>query len=242
MPGLPVYAAHPRARPATPSSHEYSLQETSVPDTAFDHPARTWDARYNVPDYVFGTEPNRFLADQRERLAPGMRALAVADGEGRNSVWLARCGLAVDAFDVSPVGVDKARRLAADAGVAVNSHVSDCDAWPWRPETYDLVAAIFVQFADPEMRARLFANITRALRPGGLLVLQGYTPKQLEFGTGGPGRLDHLYSEDMLRAAFADLDIVELRLYEAELNEGSRHSGPSALVGMVAKKPGPLSP
>jgi hypothetical protein len=73
-------------------------------------------------------------------------------------------------------------------------------------------------------------------------VLQGYTPKQLEFGTGGPGRLDHLYSEDMLRAAFADLDIVELRLYEAELNEGSRHSGPLALVGMVAKKPGPLSP
>lgn len=204
--------------------------------SSFDNPAQTWDARYGAPEYLFGTEPNAFLASQRHRLPSGGRALAVADGEGRNSVWLARQGLAVDAFDVSAVGVEKARRLAADAQVEVNFHVCDCDAWDWRPQAYDLVAAIFVQFADPALRARLFANIIATLRPGGILVLQGYTPKQLEFNTGGPGRLDHLYTEEMLRSAFATLDIVELQAYEAHLEEGKRHSGPSALVGMVARK------
>ncbi|WP_325170125.1 SAM-dependent methyltransferase [Noviherbaspirillum pedocola] len=203
----------------------------------FDQPAQTWDARYSTPDYVFGTAPNAFLASQRHLLMPGMRALAVADGEGRNSVWLAQQGLAVDAFDVSPVGVDKARRLAADAGVMVNFHVRDCDAWNWQAGTYDLIAAIFVQFADPALRARLFANMVASLRPGGYLILQGYTPKQLEFNTGGPGRLDHLYTEDMLRDAFHELDILSLRAWEEELREGKRHNGPSALVGMVAQRP-----
>ena len=205
-------------------------------DAPFFQSAATWDQRYSDPDFVFGTEPNAYLAGQSGLLQPGRKALAVADGEGRNSVWLARQGAIVDAFDISPVGVDKARRLAGDAAVDVAYHVSSCDDWPWQAQAYDYVVAIFVQFADPEMRDRLFANMVKTLKPGGFLVLQGYTPRQLEYGTGGPGLLAHLYTEDLLKAAFAGLRIVDMQAYDAQLNEGSRHSGMSALIGMVAQK------
>jgi len=205
-------------------------------EARFFQAAATWDQRYSDPDFVFGTEPNAYLAAQAGLLQPGRKALAVADGEGRNSVWLARQGAIVDAFDISPVGVDKARRLAGDAGVDVAYHVSSCDDWPWQAQAYDYVVAIFVQFADPEMRDRLFANMVKTLKPGGFLVLQGYTPRQLEYKTGGPGLLAHLYTEDLLKAAFAGLRIVDMQAYDAQLNEGSRHSGMSALIGMVAQK------
>jgi SAM-dependent methyltransferase len=162
--------------------------------------------------------------------------LCVADGEGRNSVFLAGRGLVVDAFDIAELGVAKARRLAADHGVAVNYAVADCDHWPWPEAAYDGVAAIFVQFADPPMRERLFARIVRCLKPGGTLVLQGYTPRQLEYRTGGPPLASHLYTEALLREAFVGLDLVELREYEAELAEGRGHHGRSALIGLVARR------
>lgn len=206
-------------------------------DSAFSDPRATWDNRFSQPGFLFGKAPNAYLKSRAHLLERGRRALAVADGEGRNSVWLAGQGLAVDAFDISPVGVAKARELAREEGASVDFHVADCDAWNWRPEEYDYVAAIFVQFADPAMRERLFANMVRTLKPGGWLILQGYTPRQLEYKTGGPGILEHLYTEELLRTSFADLDIVELDVYEAELNEGERHVGMSALVGLTARKP-----
>jgi SAM-dependent methyltransferase len=162
--------------------------------------------------------------------------LCVADGEGRNSVWLARRGLQVDAFDISDIGVAKARRLAKDQGANVNFQVADCDGFAWPEAAYDGVAAIFVQFADPALRERLFAHIQRCLMPGGTLVLQGYTPKQLEYRTGGPPVASHLYTEVLLREAFAAMDIVALREYEADVAEGSGHLGRSALIGMVARR------
>lgn len=198
--------------------------------------ARVWNERYGGAEFIFGTEPNAYLAQQRHLLAPGRRALAVADGEGRNSVWLARLGLGVDAFDISSVAVEKAKRLARDAGVEVDFRVSDCDTWHWIPASYDVVAAIFIQFAGPELRARLFARMAEALKPGGLLILQGYTPRQLEFNTGGPGVLENLYTEELLRTELSTFQIMDLQVYEAELHEGLRHVGPSALIGMVARK------
>ena len=168
--------------------------------------------------------------------------LCVADGEGRNSVWLAQRGLVVDAFDIADAGVTKARRLAAARGVEVNFSVADCDGFAWPEAAYDGVAAIFVQFADPAMRARLFVNIRRTLKPGGTLVLQGYTPKQLDYKTGGPPVLSHLYTEAMLREAFDGMEIVTLSDYEAEVDEGAGHRGMSALIGdgrAAAVKPVP---
>lgn len=202
----------------------------------YDDARTVWDERFATDDYIFGTEPNRFLVSQAHRLAAGARALSIADGEGRNSVWLAQQGLQVDAFDIAERGVAKARALARRHGVAVDFAVADGDALAWPQAVYDLVAAIFIQFADPAMRARLFANMLRALRPGGLLVLQGYTPRQLQYRSGGPQRIDHLYTEEMLREAFAAAEIVELRSYDAELREGTQHTGMAALVGMVVRK------
>jgi SAM-dependent methyltransferase len=204
-------------------------------------PAAAWDERFKNADYIFGTEPNEYLRHHAGLWLPGSRVLCVADGEGRNSVWLARQGLVVDAFDISRVGLAKARRLARAARVPVRYRHGSCDDWIWPIEEYDGVAAIFVQFADPAIRARLFADIVRTLRVGGTLILQGYTPRQLEYKTGGPPQLSHLYTPAMLREAFAALEILELREYEAELAEGQRHRGRSALIGLVARKTRPCS-
>jgi SAM-dependent methyltransferase len=207
---------------------------TSPP--AFADAAQMWNRRFDGDAFLFGTEPNAWLRDQAAVWTKGQRVLCVADGEGRNSVWLARQGLAVDAFDISEVGVAKARQFAAQQGVAVNYQVADCDGFAWPTALYDGVAAIFIQFADPALRTRLFAAMVRCLKPGGTLILQGYTPRQLEFRTGGPGQLSHLYTEDLLRASFAELDIVSLQAYEAEVHEGTGHHGPSALIGLVARR------
>jgi SAM-dependent methyltransferase len=211
-----------------------SMSEPTPPP--FADPAGTWNRRFGDEGYLFGTAPNSWLREHAKIWQPGQRILSVADGEGRNSVWLAGLGLVVDAFDVAEVGVAKARRLATTQGVAVNFAVSDCDAFPWPQDTYDGVAAIFVQFADPAMRERLFANIKRCLKPGGALVLQGYTPKQLDYKTGGPPHASHMYTQSLLRDAFADLELAELHEYEAELAEGSGHRGRSALIGLVARR------
>ena len=206
--------------------------------SGFSSPLEHWNSRFDRADYIFGTAPNEYLASQSRYLVEGRRILMVADGEGRNSVWCAQQGMRVDAFDLSPVAVEKAKRLATERGVQVNYQVSGIDDWSWEPDTYDVVAAIFVQFATPRMRARLFANCLQTLRPGGIFILQGYTPKQLEFKTGGPPVLEHLYTEPMLRDAFSSIEILEMRSYEAEINEGAYHAGMSALVGMVGRKPG----
>lgn len=196
-----------------------------------------WNERFRASDYVFGTAPNAFLARQAPLLHRGQRALSVADGEGRNSVWLAEQGLEVTAFDFSPFALDKARKLAASRDVKVRYELAGVYEWSWPVCAFDVVAAIFVQFADPAMRGFMFERMALALEPGGLLLIEGYTPKQLEFGTGGPKQLDQLYTEALLRRSFAGFEVLELRAYEAELDEGSRHRGPSAVIDFVARKP-----
>ena len=194
-----------------------------------------WNQRFSAPGYLFGTQPNRFLASKKALLKKGQSALCVADGDGRNSVWLAQLGLEVAAFDISPVGVEKARRLAAERGVRVRYEVAGVYDWAWPLAAFDVVAAIFVQFADPAMREFMFARMVRALKPGGLLLLEGYTPKQLEYRTGGPPQVENLYTAPMLREAFRDLEVLELREYEDQLEEGERHTGRSALIDLVAR-------
>ena len=204
--------------------------------TGFTDATDHWNRRFEVEAYIFGTEPNVWLREHAGIWCPGQRVLSIADGEGRNSVWLAQQGLVVDAFDISPVAVEKARKLAAARGVNVNVAVSDVDGYAWPEGVYDGIAAVFFQFANPAMRARLFDRIKRAMKPGGFLVLQGYTPKQIEYKTGGPPHVENMYTQALLREAFGDMEIVELREYEAEVNEGTGHHGYSALIGMVAKK------
>lgn len=202
----------------------------------FSDPAGTWNQRFSAAGYLFGTEPNAWLHEHAHLWHAGQRVLSVADGEGRNSVWLAQRGLTVDAFDISEVGVRKARDFARITGVKVNFAVADIATLQWPVSIYDGVAAIFFQFADPELRTRIFAGIVRCLKPGGTLVLQGYTPRQLEYRTGGPPIASHMYTPELLREAFQDMEILELKEYEADLAEGTGHRGHSALIGMVARK------
>ena len=196
-----------------------------------------WDARYATDDYIFGTAPNAFLASQAALIRPGMRALAVADGEGRNGVWLAEQGAKVHAIDFSPAALEKAQRLAASRGVTLEIEAADILNWAWPEDAYDLVAAIFIQFAPPPDRERIIEGIRRTLAPGGLLILQGYTPKQVEFGTGGPPSAANMYTAELLREWFAGWDIVHLAEHESVIREGTHHSGMSALVDLVARKP-----
>ena len=195
-----------------------------------------WNGRYAAEGYLFGTAPNAFLVSQADRLKPGQSALSVADGEGRNSVWLAGQGLDVTAVELSPVAVEKARKLAAQHGVSPRFEVGDVLEFDWGRERFDIVAAIFIQFAAPAERVRLFVRIQEALKPGGLLILQGYTPRQLEYGTGGPPHAENMYTEALLRQAFADMEILHLREHDDEVREGKGHSGPSALIDLVARK------
>jgi len=202
----------------------------------FSNPEAAWNERYGNEGYIFGKEPNAYLASHAALLSPGQRALLVADGEGRNGVWCAQLGLTVDAFDVSPVGIVKARQLADERGVSVNLNLCGYEDWPWTPETYHVVVVVFAHFAKAEKRQQLFANYLRTLKPGGLLIMQGYTPKQLEFKTGGPSDGDLLLTEALLRESFAAMEILECVSYEAEISEGTFHVGMSALMGFVGRK------
>jgi cyclopropane fatty-acyl-phospholipid synthase-like methyltransferase len=143
----------------------------------------------------------------------------------------------VDAFDLSEVALKKAMALAREEAAHVQFTLASTDTWDWQPNQYDAVVGIFIQFADPVMRTRLFAQMASSLRPGGVLIVQGYTPKQLEYKTGGPSILEHLYTEDMIRNLIGDLEPIDLCLYQKELSEGPKHTGMSALLGLVARKP-----
>lgn len=194
-----------------------------------------WNARFDTADYVFGEAPNAYLARQAAGLVPGA-ALCVADGEGRNGVWLAEEGWQVLSLDFSPVAQEKAAALAARRGVALRLEQGDVHDWPYPEAGFDLVADIFSQFSAPEDRARKWQGMCRALRPGGHLIVQGYTPAQLRHRTGGPAQVENLYTPDLLREAFAGLEILHLEECEADLHEGAGHSGRSAVIGMVARK------
>jgi SAM-dependent methyltransferase len=196
-----------------------------------------WESRYAAQDdHLFGRAPAKFLTENPWIATPGARALCVADGEGRNAVHLARAGLAVTSFDLSPTAVGRAQALARDAGVTVETHVSRWQDWNWdRP--FDLVVGIFIQFADPAFRARQFADFARAVVPGGRLALHGYTPDQIAHGTGGPSDPAHLYTKAMLAGAFAEgWQIERLAAYERDVQEGRGHSGRSALIDLVVRR------
>lgn len=198
-----------------------------------------WTQRYRDAgeDYLFGTAPNRFLASQAAHFGADMRVLSVADGEGRNAVWLAEQGCEVTATEISDVALAKAGHLARARHVDVEFVRADIFDWAWPEAAFDAVVGIFIQFAAPAEQPSLFAGMKAAVKPGGLLLLQGYTPKQLEYRTGGPSSVENLYTREMLLELFDDWDILHLREHEDDLAEGSAHKGRSALIDLVAQRP-----
>lgn len=198
--------------------------------------SQQWNQRFSTNQYFFGTEPNLFLTSQRHLLQAGQSALAVADGEGRNGVWLAKLGLDVLSVDFSVVALEKARLLAAQNGVKLRTEMADLFSWDWGQERFDVVVAIFIQFAAPHERTILFSQMKKCLKPAGYLILQGYRPKQIEYKTGGPPLAENMYTANMLREHFRDMTILHLREHDDLITEGTGHDGMSALIDMVARK------
>lgn len=196
-----------------------------------------WNERFSeTDDYLFGKAPNAFLERQKGRFKPGMTVLAVSDGEGRNGVWMAEQGCEVWSVDAAPAASEKARKLAAERGVNMHVITQDIMEFDWSARQYDAVVGIFFQFANPKMRNVIFAGMRKATKPGGVLILEGYGLKQLEFKTGGPSDPDNLYTVPMLREAFGSMQIELIEEYDAAINEGPRHQGMSALVDLVATR------
>lgn len=202
------------------------------------HPDVTmWDARYGGDDYVYGTRPNDFLAEEAGRLPPGARVLCLAEGEGRNAVHLAGLGHRVTGVDASRVGLDKARRLAAGRGVEIEAVVSDLGEYAIAPAAWDAVVLIFCHLL-PELRRKVHRDVAAGLRPGGLVLLEAYTPDQLRYRTGGPSMVEALQTAESLREDFAGLEFLVLRERVREVREGVFHTGEAAVVQLVARKPG----
>jgi SAM-dependent methyltransferase len=202
----------------------------------FDNPLETWNARFAREDFFFGEEPNAFLRTQSHWLRPGSSVLCVADGEGRNSVWLGEQGFQVTAFDFAPNGVAKAKRSAQRRNVSVNHELGDIYTWPWTAKRYDALVVVFIQFLPPDVRDSVFAGMKSAVEPGGLLLLEGYRPEQVDYGTGGPPRREHMYTREWLESTFSGWEMLVLNDYDAVIEEGQAHKGMSALIDLVARK------
>jgi SAM-dependent methyltransferase len=195
-----------------------------------------WDERYASPDYVYGTEPNDFLAAVASRIPAG-RVLSLADGEGRNGVYLASLGYHVTSMDASPVGLAKARRLAALRGVPLTTVVADLADYLIAPGAWEGIVSIFCHLPPP-LRRRVHEQVVRGLVPGGLFVLEAYSVRQLGFGTGGPASVELLLTLDRLREELRGLELLHALEIEREVHEGTLHGGMSAVVQVVGRKPG----
>lgn len=199
----------------------------------------SFDDRYKEPEYHYGTEPNAFLVSQRHRLPAGGSALVPGDGEGRNGVWLAEQGLTVTTFDPSVYGVDKAKRLAHARGVGIDAHVAGVESWIWEDSRYDLIGFFFIHLA-PDLRKRAHANAFAALKSGGIIILETFSPHQIEMrkagAAGGPTDLERLFTCEMLREDFADATFLMLEETEADF-AGHAHHGRCGVTRMVAQKP-----
>lgn len=199
-------------------------------------PALRWDERYSGEEYHYGTEPNDFVRQEAGRIPPGARVLCLAEGEGRNAVYLAGLGHRVVAVDQSKVGLDKARRLAGERGVVVETVVADLAELAIEPSGWDAIVSVWCH-VTPELRRDLHRRVAEGLRPGGVFLLEAYTPRQLEYGTGGPPDPTRLMTLADLRDDLQGLELEVGREGEREIREGRSHVGPSHTVQVAARRP-----
>lgn len=196
-----------------------------------------WEERFAQDGYLFGIEPVPFLLKHETLSQAGQSVLSIAEGEGRNGVHLAKKGLDVTGVEFAPSAIAKAEKLAIQNGVQPTFIQSDLFAWDWPVDTFDITLGLFFQFVGPSERDALWRKMRAATRPGGLIVIHGYTPKQLEFGTGGPPHVANMYTPDNFSEVFEGCEVLVCEEYEAEQHSGSAHVGMSALIDFVARKP-----
>ena len=193
-----------------------------------------WDERYSEEEYVYGTEPNEFLRAMAEDIPKG-RVLCLAEGEGRNGVYLAGLGCEVHAVDASAVGLEKARKLAESRGVQIQTEVADLTQYTIEAENWDGVVSIFCHLPPPARKV-LHQQIVRGLRPGGRLILEAYTPEQLNYKTGGPPVAEMMMTLEALQEELAGLEFIHAREIVRDVSEGKYHTGQGAVVQVVAVK------
>lgn len=195
-----------------------------------------WDERYKNPDYVFGETPNDFLAHRHTLIPKDSKVLVLGDGEGRNGVFLARKRCKVTSVDASAVGLEKARALAAKHKVSIETIEAYLPNIDIEKGTWDAVVLIFLHLPDGERQA-VHQLAIDALRPGGLLILEAFTPEQLGKPSGGPKSADFMYTAELLRSDFSGaMDIEGLAEVETILHEGPGHEGPASVVRLIASK------
>ncbi len=193
-----------------------------------------WDQRYSESGYAYGTEPNDFLVAMADRIRSG-KVLSLAEGEGRNAVFLAAQGCDVTAVDSSAVGLQKAQSLALSKNLSINTVVMDLNDYDPGVEQWDAVVSIFCHL-PPAQRAELHARVVQALKPGGVLILEAYIPRQLEFATGGPGSAELMMSLQALQQELQGLQLELAHEIERDVIEGKYHHGRAAVVQILARK------
>ena len=193
-----------------------------------------WDERYSQNDYVYGTEPNEFLRAAAAHIPMG-RVLSLGEGEGRNAVYLAQLGHSVVAVDQSPVGLAKAQRLATERGTQVEIFCGDLGHYQILPESWAGIVSIFCHLPS-RLRKQLYASIVTGLRPGGVFILEAYTPEQLDRGTGGPQDPDMLVSLAELTQELTGLRFIHACELEREVHEGSYHTGSASVVQVICAR------
>lgn len=194
-----------------------------------------WDERYANKEYIYGTEPNEFLKETLRMLTPA-KILFPAEGEGRNSVYAASLGWDTYAFDQSTEGQKKALALANLKKVSIHYSIELLESWHCAENTYDCIALIFVHLPE-NLRKQVHAQAIKALKPGGTLILEAFTPAQLELGTGGPKTTELLFSKTLLQEDFVHMEILQLYETQTHLNEGPLHHGMAEVVRLVTRKP-----
>lgn len=197
--------------------------------------ASMWNERYGGPGYAYGTAPNDFLAAVAAEIPLG-RVLALADGEGRNGVHLATLGHVVTSVDASSVGLGKARALAGARGVPLETIVADLAEFEIQPGAWEGIVSIFCHL-PPALRRRVHAQVVRGLAPGGLFILEAYTPDQLRHGTGGPSDAQLMPTLALLREELAGLELIHAVEMERDVHEGAFHDGRSAVVQLIGRAP-----
>jgi cyclopropane fatty-acyl-phospholipid synthase-like methyltransferase len=204
-------------------------------DDKWANPQKMWDERFGQAEPVYGEHPNAYLRAQAHRLAPGCKILVPGDGYGRNGMWLAGQGFQVSTVDRSPVGVERARKSAHAAGLAMTIEEADLTTWAWPLGEFDAVVSIFLHLQS-DIRAQIHSQILAALKQGGLLIVEAFTPAQLQHSSGGPKQLELLYTAEILRKDFTETEVLELQEVEVDLDEGRMHRGRAAVVHGVFRK------
>ena len=194
-----------------------------------------WDERYSSEDYAYGKQANQFLAEHYQAIPKG-KVLSLAEGEGRNAVFLAQQGYQVTAVDSSRVGLQKAQQLAQAHGVKIETLHADLNDFEIQPHYWDGIIAIFCPMPPP-LHQRIHQQVAQGLKPGGIYLLEAYRPEQLQYGTGGGNSAESMMTADKLRTDLQELQFIYLQELEREVIEGVYHTGMGAVVQAIARKP-----